>query len=162
VIGFRPVPVFDVSQTEGLLLPAAPVSLVGDLDGEAPTGMRSALEARAGELGFTGDYGTPIGGEDGYTDFGARRIHISHGSARHQALTLAHEVAHVSLGHADRLSEYHTGSGGRRSEMEIEAESTAYVVARSWGLDDAGRSSPGTSSTGLAVTGIRCAAWPVR
>lgn len=143
VIGFRPVPVFDVSQTEGPPLPAAPVSLAGDLDGGAPTGMRSALETRAGELGFAVDYAPPTGGEDGYTDFAAKRIQISPGSARHQALTLAHEVAHVSLGHGDRRGEYHTGTAGRRSEMEIEAESTAYVVARSWGLDDAGRSSFG-------------------
>lgn len=139
VIGFRAVPVFDVSQTEGDPLPESPAIARRSLDGSAPDGMVPALTSFIEAQGFTISY-EPTGDAGGYTAFGSHRVVISsERSEREQARTLAHEAAHIVLGHGKRIDEYHVD--GARPDMEIEAESVAYIVGRHLGLDEIGGAS---------------------
>lgn len=55
-----------------------------------------------------------------------------------RAKTLVHEAGHIELGHTDDMAEY----GMHRGRMECEAESVAYVVADSEGLDTMAYSAP--------------------
>ncbi len=55
-------------------------------------------------------------------------------SPRQAARTLAHEAAHIALGHGARASEYHTGAGGKRPDFEVEADSVSFVIGRRFGM----------------------------
>jgi len=143
VVGFRTVAVFDVSQTEGEPLPEPPAIPRSDLeDGSAPAGMVESLRSKIEDAGFSIHYRELPEGTGGYTNFSSKEVVISdRRNTREQARTLAHEAAHIALGHGDRVSEYHTRSTGKRPDMEVEAESVAYVVSRHWGLDEVGGAS---------------------
>lgn len=54
-----------------------------------------------------------------------------------QAATLAHELGHVYAGHCEPENDgkYHVGEGGCRGRFEVEAESVAYILGRSQGMD---------------------------
>jgi len=129
VVAFKPVPVFDVSQTGGEPLPEVDMAARGDASALAP-----ALEAVAQERGY--DYSLVPEAE------------WSHGSAKgvcaprsdppvievlerentaDQARTAIHEFAHAEL-HAEQ-------SNDELSTTEVEAEAVAYVVAQHVGLD---------------------------
>lgn len=144
VRGFRPVPVFDVSQTDGEPLPTAPIAPTRHLAGDAPATMEDLLVKQVEQRGFTLRREPIQGNQDGYTDFSHHLVVIDADAApRQQALTLAHELAHIALGHGELTTVYHTKPGGQRSTMEIEAESVAYVLARHHGITDAGDNSFG-------------------
>lgn len=132
--GFKLVPVFDVSQTDGTPLPEIPVRyepVTGDVDPAIVT----ELIAKIADHGFQVEFTELAGSADGNTDFISKVVHIdAQSSSANQALTLAHELAHIALDHGSRISEYHTGANGSRSSMEIEAESVAYVLARRLGI----------------------------
>jgi antirestriction protein ArdC len=64
--GFRLVPVFDVSQTEGDALPEDP-SRPTLLDGEAPEGLYDSLASMVEAAGYTLRVGPSEHGENGYT-----------------------------------------------------------------------------------------------
>lgn len=140
LIGFKPVPVFDASSTDGDPLPLPPVVAVDRLSGEAPAGMHEDLCAQVAEHGYRVIYEDSGDGPrvpDGSTDPVAKTVRINtRYSPRHQGLVLAHELAHIELGHTERTDEYHTGVGGERSTMEVEAQSVSYVVGRRYGLTD--------------------------
>ncbi|BBX30657.1 hypothetical protein A5768_08130 [Mycolicibacterium fortuitum] len=142
VIGFKSVPVFDVSQTSGNPLPEPPVVSYSRDSGVAPPRMHSDLEAQVVGHGYRverRDLGPDAA--EGYTDGVNKVVVISNRySDAHQAQVLAHELAHIELGHMGNTSDYHTRAGGQRPRMEVEAESVAYVVGRRYGL------SPGPSS----------------
>lgn len=144
VRGFRPVPVFDVSQTDGEPLPTTPVMPTRELAGEAPAAMETLLAEQVEQRGFTLRRESVQGKQDGYTDFSRHLVVVdAEASPAQQTLTLAHELAHIALGHGELTTVYHTGAGGQRSNMEIEAESVAYVLARHHGITDAGDNSFG-------------------
>lgn len=131
-IGYKAVPVFDISQTEGKEVPKNPTRL---LEGEAPKGMVETLESSIKEKGFTVTYEEISGGANGYTTRVGNRVVIdSRLSPAQRAKTLAHERAHIELGHLER-DDYHMGPGGCRGEMEMEAESTAFIVSHAKGLN---------------------------
>lgn len=145
---FRPVPVFDVAQTGGDPLPQPPMVEYTPETGDAPQRMHDDLDALIEREGFILEYRdlTVERGEnapEGYTDFNSKRVVIStvYGDA-HQAVTKAHELAHIKLGHGERGSEYHTKPGGQRGTMEVEAESVAYVIGRHYGLKASGSAFP--------------------
>ncbi|MFZ0059366.1 MAG: ArdC-like ssDNA-binding domain-containing protein [Acidimicrobiales bacterium] len=120
--GFKFVPVFDVSQTEGQELPSVCSRLVGD----DPAGHFARLATVAQSLGFVvedhGFHGT-LNGDCSHAE---RRIRIEIGNSPVQRVkTLAHELAHALL-HEDC---------DNRALAELEAESTAYVVCRALGID---------------------------
>jgi hypothetical protein len=122
VRGFKFVPVFDVSQTDGAELPSVCNQLVGD----DPAGHFARLAGVAGSLGFTVEDHVLAGSINGDCSHDDRRIRIETRNAPAQRLkTLAHELAHALLheGFADRAL------------AELEAESTAYVVCHALGLD---------------------------
>lgn len=136
--GFRSVAVFDVSQTEGDPLPENPAIEKQDLVGAAPHGMVEKLTTLVESKGFSVSY-DDTGDRGGFTSFSSNSVVISSTlSEREQAEVLAHETAHIFLDHGAHLDSYHTGVGGSRPDMEIEAESVAYIISKHLGIDDAG------------------------
>ena len=139
LIGFKTVPVYDVSSTSGKPLPEPPVVPFNRSSGEAPEGMHEDLREQIEAHGYTLEYrdlGTDPGVPDGATDPRTKKVIINTAHSRcHQAATLSHELAHIELGHLERTAEYHTRSGGQRPTMEVEAESVAYVIARRYGME---------------------------
>jgi hypothetical protein len=120
--GFKPVAVFDVSQTEGEELPAVCHRLLG----RAPDGLFDSLVGVANGLGFAVEDASLPAGANGDCSHGLRRIRVeASNSSAQRVKTLAHELAHALL---------HEGCVDRRL-AELEAESTAYVVCNALGLD---------------------------
>lgn len=128
-VGFRPVYVFDVSQTDGEPLPEPPTKrLEGHED--------AAHAAWARLISFADeDLHIPVLDEDmpssvhGYFDRSARKIAIQRNNPPLQRTkTLAHEIGHALL-HAD-ASDSH-----ERPVMEVEAESVAFIVMHHLGID---------------------------
>lgn len=139
VVGFKSVPVFNVSDTHGEPLPPSPIT---PPPGEATEGTMEGLRARVDEAGYsyeereipgckpaTGD------GTLGYTSPETKQIVVdSRLNGAQKASVLAHELGHVHCGHVDRdYSEYQQ----HRGRMETEAEMTAYMVNRSRGMPQA-------------------------
>jgi len=128
---FKAVPVFDISQTTGKELPKHPSNL---LEGEAPEGLIGELESKIEATGYKVRYEEINGGANGYTSRSGEVVIDSRLSNAQRAKTLAHERAHIELGHMER-NDYHTGPGGCRGDMEVEAEGVAYIVTHAKGLD---------------------------
>jgi hypothetical protein len=122
LVGFRPVPVFDISQTDGDDLPEVCRAVAGD----DPAGWFDALSGCAAGLGYSVLRAELPGAVNGDCTFATRTIRVErrNGPAQ-QVKTLAHELAHALL---------HEGTADR-SLAELEAESTAFVVCRVLGLD---------------------------
>lgn len=139
LLGFKTVPVYDVSSTSGKPLPEAPVIPFNRSSGQAPEGMHDDLREQVEAHGYTLEYrdlGTDQGIPDGATDPRTNKVIINTAySNAHQAMTLAHELAHIELGHLERTAEYHTRAGGERPTMEVEAESVSYVISRRYGME---------------------------
>jgi hypothetical protein len=139
VRGFIPVPVFDLSQTEGRPLPQplTPLLLEGDgggaffdalLDYAQGCGVRVRLMRHALELGSL----------DANGDYSPRtnQIRLRPNPMRQMAKTLAHELSHfVHITVVGEESEH-------REERETVAEGSAYVVAHHFGLDTGAYSFP--------------------
>ncbi len=134
VRGFKAVPVFDVSQTDGDPIPEPPNAVL--LDGEAPQGLWVALTDQITTAGFTVERvasAAAIGGANGRTTWRARAIEVRADVSEAQAVkTLAHELAHV-LRHnpADGGDALFQCAG----QKEVVAESVAYLVAAHSGLN---------------------------
>lgn len=136
VVGFRGVPVFDISDTEGKPLPSAPLT---SAQGEVSPGTIEGLRQRVSEAGYAYEETqiagcVPATGEGtlGYTDPQSKRIVVdSRLSPAQKASTIAHELGHVHCGHVDGDYEEYRQHRGR---METEAEITAYLVNRSRGM----------------------------
>ena len=122
VRGFRYVPVFDISQTEGEDLPV----VCHRLCGEDPSASFSRLPRVARSVGYSVETGPLPAATNGDCSFSLRRIRVEARNApAQQVKTLAHEVAHALLHEGQR----------DRALAELEAESTAYVVCQTLGLD---------------------------
>jgi antirestriction protein ArdC len=122
VRGFKYVPVFDVSQTEGEPVPVICTPLAGD----APGSCFDRLADAARSLGYRVEDADLAAGTHGDCHFGLRRIRVAQGNSPAQRVkTLAHEIAHALLHDGER----------NRPLAELEAESTAYVVCQQLGLD---------------------------
>ena len=150
VTGFRVTYVWDVAQTSGEPLPDQPRPQL--LRGQAPAGLWNSLTGLVAERGFTlerGDCGTA----NGLTDYATRTVRVRGDLDDAQAVkTLAHELGHVLLHDpADFLSGPPSGASSPsnagtahgttlrcRGAKEVEAESVAYLVATSHGLDTEG------------------------
>ena len=124
VFGFRTVYVFDIEQTEGDDLPD-----VNRVTGD-PGELLERLYGAASELGIVVTEKDSLQGADGVSLGG--KIALRRGLSSAEAFaTLAHELAHELL---------HRGEDRKslsKSVKELEAESVAYVVARSAGLENA-------------------------
>ncbi len=127
VVAFRPVPVFDVSQTDG----AAPPAPCAPLAGAAGADHYGALAALVVARGFSVQDHDFAGRAHGDCDHATRTVRVERANAPAQRVkTLAHELAHVIL-HAEVKS---------RAEAELEAESVAFAVCRAIGVDSSGYS----------------------
>lgn len=129
VVGFRlKSRTFDVAQTEGEPLVENPVQC-HKLTGEAPEGMIDAVTAVAEANGFRVEirHLSEHPEANGFCRFGDKLIVVREGMSEAQTLkTLVHETAH-SLMHSDRVNI-------NRPEVEVEAESVAYVVLDALGV----------------------------
>ncbi|HEY6798067.1 MAG TPA: ArdC-like ssDNA-binding domain-containing protein, partial [Kineosporiaceae bacterium] len=130
--GFRITYVWDLDQTSGPPLPQPLTPRL--LHGQAPDGLWDALAGLATGAGFRLERG-PSGGANGITDLGSRVVRVRDDIDDAQAVkTLAHELGHVQL-HAPDPAHPLTGTMACRGLIEVEAESVAYLVAASHGLD---------------------------
>lgn len=134
--GWKIEHVFDISQTDGEPLPHIKASPV---DGEAPQGLWDALAAEVAAAAFVllreATPGRP--NANGSMTRGEMTVRVRDDLAPAQACkTLAHELAHVELGHGT------ASCTDTRSQAEVEAESVAYIVASYAGLDTSGYSFP--------------------
>jgi DNA primase len=141
VIGFRPVPVFDIAQTDGPPPPEAPRPVL--LAGQAPDGLWDALAAEVGARGYRLLRGPVdrLHGANGLTKIVQREVWVRDDVENAQAVkTLTHELAHLML-HIDLHTDPHlsTGCDGIR---EVEAESVAHLVMAAHGVDTAPYSFP--------------------
>ncbi|GAB3924460.1 hypothetical protein GCM10011575_03550 [Microlunatus endophyticus] len=153
MVGVKPAYVWDVSQTSGEPVPERPRPVL--LAGEAPAGLWEGLAAQVRERGFTladapdAPDAAALDGANGVTDFGARTVQVRadmDDAAR--VKTLAHELAHIELGHEDRRPDgLHRGIG------EVEAESVALMVCASFGLDSTDYTIPYVAGWSSQVTG---------
>lgn len=147
VIGFKGVPVFNISDTHGQPLPTPPARPAA---GAATPGTLDGLRDRVATAGYTYREqeipgANPVTGEGtlGYTDPRSKQIVVD---ARlddaQKCSTTAHELGHVHAGHVDH--DYHEYQL-HRGRMETEAEMTAYLVNRSRGMtrDQVDAFSPG-------------------
>jgi hypothetical protein len=122
VRGFKYVPVFDISQTDG----EDPPTVCTRLGGGDPGAFYDRLLSVALSLGFRvedHDFGDTTNGDCSPSEHRIR-VHL-HNSPAQRVKTLAHELAHALL--HERVED--------RALAELEAESTAYVVCRGIGLD---------------------------
>lgn len=122
---FRPVHVFDVSQTEGKDLPMYNIAdLDGDVDGYETT--MKKLEALSPVPVF---FDTIDGDAHGYFSPSNKEIVIDDMMSESQTIkTTIHEIAHAML---------HANSDLSSEDKEIQAEAVAYVVSQHLGLDTA-------------------------
>jgi hypothetical protein len=133
LVGFRPVPVFDVSQTEGEPLPELDTAAAG-----AAVGLVEALLDSAENLELDvrivapdeWDHGEAKGVCTSRNPMSMRPLVevLDRPNEADLARTLIHEFAHGRL---------HFDVEGRdeRAKREVEAEAVAYVVGRYFGLD---------------------------
>lgn len=125
--GFKLVPVFDVSQTDGEPLPAAgPEAEVTLLTGDAPAELWDRTAKLIAGHGFSIERcavpGSPKA--NGQTRWEERRVIVRPDVSDAQAVkTLIHELAHIELDHMQS-----------DSRTETEAESVACIVTRYAGL----------------------------
>ena len=122
ICNFFPVSVFDISQTEGEELPELDVALQGNDQQKLLEALGEFCEVRNikldfKELGVNGLYGYSQGG---------RVVVSSKDSVNMQVNTLVHEIAHELLHHPSDLP---------KQQKEIQAEGTAYVVCKHFGLE---------------------------
>jgi hypothetical protein len=114
--------VFDVAQTDGEELP----TVCSRLDGDDPIGAYDILFEVARSIGFTVVPHEFDGTTNGDCSHSECRIRIEiRNTPAQQVKTLAHEIAHALL-HEKFES---------RALAELEAESVAYVVCQSIGID---------------------------
>jgi hypothetical protein len=133
LVGFKPAPVFDVSQTEGEPLPELDTTAKGD--GEE---LLSALLEAADGLDIDVRIVEPAEWDHGDAKGVCRRrnpmsarplVEVQDRSNEADlARTLIHEYAHARL-HFD------VDDSDERAKREVEAEAVAYVVGRHFGLD---------------------------
>ena len=120
--GFRYVPVFDISQTEGDDLPEA----CAKLSGHEPAGCYQALVNVAAAHGFSVKESPLPAGINGLCRHKDRSIQIeTTNSGTQRVKTLAHELTHALL---------HENESDRQL-AELEAESSAYVICQALGID---------------------------
>ena len=120
--GFRYVPVFDISQTEGDDLPEA----CAKLDGQEPTGCYLELVSVAASHGFRVEDLSLPNGINGLCSHKKWTIQIeATNSGTQRVKTLAHELTHALL---------HENEDDRQL-AELEAESSAYLICQALGID---------------------------
>lgn len=124
---YKPVSVFDISQTDGEDLPEICHTIKGDVSGY------DSLVAKLRKVSPVKiEFEEINNGANGYYHLGDKRIAIKSGmSQAHTIKTMVHEIAHSILHDKDNGNE----KEANRQTMEVQAESVAYVVNQYLGLD---------------------------
>ena len=126
--GFRAVPVFDVSQTDGKPLP----EILHRLSGDDPVFAFRRLQVVASDMEYQVSVEDLPGTRNGDCNFSEKIIRLRPGLEPAQTVkTLAHELGHAFLHHPDHLGE----RSMTRDLAELEAESIAYVICQELGID---------------------------
>jgi hypothetical protein len=150
MIGVKPAFVWDVSQTGGNPIPERPRPKL--LAGDAPDGLWNGLAAQVRARGFRLEAAADaraLDGANGVTNYINRTVTVrADMDDAAQVKTLAHEVAHIALGHEGRGVE-----GLHRGIREVEAESVAMMVTAAYGMDSAGYSIPYVGGWSSSVEG---------
>ena len=121
----------DVAQTSGQPLPEPPRPQL--LRGQAPEGLWDQLAGVVAAHGYRLERGD-CHDTNGFTDFLTRTVRVRDDVDDAQAVkTLAHEVGHVQLHSPQDFGGKLTG--WCRGVAEVEAESFAYLVTTSRGMD---------------------------
>lgn len=136
-IAFKKAYVFDVSQTTGKEIPVPVSDLSGELDSDK---MAAILKALQRVTSIEIQFADIPGGAKGYYSPADNKIVVQSGMSDAQTLKTAfHECAHKLL-HDPDLKSVTTKSA--RNEKEVQAESTAFIVAERMGLDTSEYSFP--------------------
>jgi len=122
LLGFRPVYVWDVAQTDGEPLPA-----LHEVSGDAGKNLARLVQFVMGR-GITFGYSEEIAPARGVS-FGGKIQLLPEMTEAEQFTTLVHEVAHELLHKAERRSLI------TKRIRETEAEAIAFVVSKSIGLE---------------------------
>ncbi len=122
LVGFRNAYVFDVSQTDGVELPAMR-EVTGDV-GENRDRLLTFVERQGIELVFTENIAPALG-----VSYGGRIALLPGQSKAEEFATLVHEVAHELLHKAERRTTT------TKVVKETEAEAVAFVVGKAVGLE---------------------------
>lgn len=133
---FKPVTVFDVSQTEGEPLPTLGVNeLTGDVE-HYPDFFEALKQVAPFPVGFE----AITSGAKGYCNYAEQRIAINEGMAEVQNVkTAIHEITHATLHNYYAEKEKGIPPEQRKDQRtrEVEAESVAYTVCQHYGIDTA-------------------------
>ena len=134
---FRPVKVFDVSQTDGKPLP----ELASSLSGTVPH-YEAFLEAVRRSAPVPIEFEPMAANMDGYFSSDQQRIAIREGMSEVQTVSAAvHEIAHSKLHNYAKAQEEAARAGDKeppkkkdRNTEEVEAESISYAVCQYYGI----------------------------
>lgn len=133
---FKPVTVFDVSQTEGEPLPTLGMNeLTGDVE-HYPDFFEALKQVAPFPVGFE----AITTGAKGYCNYAEQRIAINEGMAEVQNVkTAIHEITHATLHNYYAEKEKGIPPEQRKDQRtrEVEAESVAYTVCQHYGIDTA-------------------------
>ena len=136
-LAFKKTYVFDVSQTEGKPIPEPVKELSGDIDADK---MDAIFKALRKVTGIKIEYEDIRGAAKGYYNPVDKRIAVKTGMSDAQVLkTVFHETAHCLLHDPDKKI---VTVKSPRNEKEIQAESTAFIVAEHFGIDTSEYSFP--------------------
>ena len=126
---FRPIYVFDISQTSGEPLPQLITELIGNV-----SQYHAFFESLKSVSPFPMQFEDIQSGAKGYCDPVNQKIAIKTGMSEIQTIkTAIHEITHSDL-HADPVN-LSFGEGKDRRTKEVEAESVAFVVCSHYGID---------------------------
>ena len=124
---FRAISVFDISQTDGEEIP----SIVTELSGEVED-FNELLEKLQTLSPVPVSFEDIQSGAKGYYSHAELRIAVKEGMSEQQTIkTLIHEIAHAMLHNRESGEE----KDADRNTKEVQAESVAYTVCHSLGLD---------------------------
>ena len=134
---FRPVKVFDVSQTDGKPLPELASSLSGNVQN-----YEAFMEALRRSAPVPLSVEPMAANMDGYFSPDQQRIAIRAGMSEVQTVSAAvHEIAHSKLHNYAKAQEEATRAGDKeppkkkdRNTEEVEAESISYAVCQYYGI----------------------------
>lgn len=143
---FRPVSVFDVSQTSGDPLPTLLVEeLQGSVDGYER--IQSALVSISP---VPVSFESITDGSKGYYSLSEQKIVIKRGMSEVQTLkTLSHEIGHATVHNPDQNPSFQEKT---TAERETEAESIAFLVCAHYGITTDDYSFPYVGSWSTAMT----------
>ena len=131
---FKPVTVFDVSQTEGKEIP----TLGADELKFSVEGFEDFMKAMEKVAPVPIEYMDIASGAKGYFSPSEQKIAIQKDMGESQTVkTAVHETAHSMLHDKDnvRVEGIEAGDKKTRSTKEVEAESVAYTVCQHFGID---------------------------